>query len=174
MAGACFVNMCRATFDRLYAESADGGRVFSALHPSRSASRTTSDTPGNPGSHLRARWRLARHWEQNCRAHYLADHYDEHVRHGAEVAAQAAEVAAAQARRRRACTRWRTGRRWPMPHTRMHGINPHIRAWNPLPRRKPLRWPGQRGLAVVPLINIESWKTRCPPAGRRFTVWAAA
>ncbi len=154
--GRYFVDACKAAFDRLYSESADGGRVFCmALHPYQIGQ------PHHIG-HLRELLdHICRHdgvWHatgDDIAAHYLAHHYDAHVRHGAEVATQAAAAAVARpavVARPRATEPVPGG---PVPAQRKPGVDhPHF-AWNPLPQRAPLRWPGNRGLAVVPLINLE-------------------
>lgn len=154
--GRYFVDACKAAFDRLYAESADGGRVFCiALHPYQIGQ------PHHIG-HLRE---LLEHicshdgvWHatgDDIAAHFLANDYDAHVAQAAEVAARAAQAAAARPAvvvRPRATSAVAGG---PAPANRGKGMDhPHY-AWNPLPLRAPLRWPGGRGLAVVPLINLE-------------------
>jgi allantoinase len=76
--GRYFVQACKAAFDRLYAESADGGRVFCiALHPYQIGQ------PHHIG-HLREILdHLCRHdgvWfatGDEIAAHYLAHHYDD-------------------------------------------------------------------------------------------------
>ena len=154
--GRYFVDACKAAFDRLYAESAEGGRVFCiALHPYQIGQ------PHHIG-HLREILdQICAHdgvWHatgDEIAAHFLAEHYDEHVRHAAGIAEQAAASAAA-----RPAIRVRPRAEGPVPGgpepaQRKPGLDhPHFR-WNPLPQRPVLRWPGGRGLAVVPLINLE-------------------
>ena len=154
--GRYFVDACKAAFDRLYAESADGGRVFCiALHPYQIGQ------PHHIG-HLREILdHVCAHdgvWHASgdaIAAHFLEHHYDAHVRHAAELAAQADAVAAARPAvvvRPRATSVLPGG---PLPAARSVGMDHGHYGWNPLPRRAPLRWPGGRGLAVVPLINLE-------------------
>ena len=154
--GRYFVDACKAAFDRLYAESADGGRVFCiALHPYQIGQ------PHHIG-HLREILdHICGHdgvWHatgDEIAAHFLAHDYDAHLGHANAVARQAAEVASA---RPTVVVRARpTGSAagGSAPATRQPGVDhPHFR-WSPLPQRPPLHWPGGKSLAVVPLINLE-------------------
>jgi allantoinase len=154
--GRYFVDACKAAFDRLYAESADGGRVFCiALHPYQIGQ------PHHIG-HLREILdHICRHdgvWHatgDDIADHFMAHHYDAHLRHADEMAAATATIAKsrpARIPRSRSTQPIATG---PTPATRQHGMDQPHAGWNPLPSRKPLRWPDNRGLAVVPLINLE-------------------
>ena len=154
--GRYFVDACKAAFDRLYEESADGGRVFCiALHPYQIGQPHHIGHLREILDHICAKERVWHATGDEIAAHYLAHHYDEHVRHGAEVAAQALTAAGkrpAVVVRARATHGVAGG---PTPADRKPGMDqPHV-AWNPLPSRPRLRWPGNRGLAVVPLINLE-------------------
>ncbi len=154
--GRYFVDACKAAFDRLYAESADGGRVFCiALHPYQIGQ------PHHIGHLREVLDHVCRHdgvWHatgDDIAAHFLEHDYDAHLQH----AQQLAEETAATARQRPAVAR-RPRAETPVaggvsPATRSPGMDhPHY-AWNPLPARPTLRWPGERRLAVVPLINLE-------------------
>ena len=154
--GRYFVDACKAAFDRLYAESADGGRVFCiALHPYQIGQ------PHHIG-HLREILdHICRHdgvWHatgDDIADHFMAHHYDAHLKHADEMAAATAAIARsrpARIARPRSTQPIATG---PTPATRQHGMDQPHAGWNPLPLRKPLRWPDNRGLAVVPLINLE-------------------
>jgi peptidoglycan/xylan/chitin deacetylase (PgdA/CDA1 family) len=154
--GRYFVDACKAAFDRLYAESADGGRVFCiALHPYQIGQ------PHHIGHLREILEHICRHdgvWHatgDDIADHFMAHHYDAHLKHGDEVAAEATAVAKARparVARPRASQAITSG---PVPASRQHGMDQRHAAWNPLPARKPLRWPDHRGLAVVPLINLE-------------------
>ena len=154
--GRYFVDACRAAFDRLYAESADGGRVFCiALHPYQIGQPHHTGHLREILDHICAHDGVWHATGDEIAAHFLAHHYDDHLRHAADVAARAAAVAAARpavAVRARADGPVAGG---PQPAQRLSGLDhPHF-AWSPLPLRPVLRWPGGRGLAVVPLINLE-------------------
>ena len=154
--GRYFVDACKAAFDRLYSESADGGRVFCiALHPYQIGQPHHIGHLREILDHICAHDGVWHATGDDMAAHFLAHHYDAHVRHSAEVAGQAAAAAAARPAivvRPRATEPIPGG---PVPAQRKPGVDhPHF-AWNPLPQRAPLRWPGNRGLAVVPLINLE-------------------
>ena len=163
--GRYFVDACKAAFDRLYAESADGGRVFCvALHPYQIGQPHHIGHLREVLDHICAREGVWQATGDEIAAHFLAHDYDAHVRHGAQVAAQAAAVAAARPAivvRARATAPVAGG---PHPAQRAPGLDhPHF-AWNPLPARTPIRWPGDRGLAVVPLINLEMVEDPLPAA----------
>ncbi len=154
--GRYFVDACKAAFDRLYAESADGGRVFCiALHPYQIGQPHHIGHLREILDHVCAQPGVWHATGDEIAQHYLAHHYDEHVRQGEEIAAKTAEITA---RRPPTAARPPQGTAiagGPAPARREAGPDhPHF-AWNPLPLRPPLRWPGGRGLAVVPLINLE-------------------
>ncbi len=163
--GRYFVEACKAAFDRLYAESADGGRVFCiALHPYQIGQPHHIGHLREILDHICAHEGVWHATGDEIAAHYLANDYDRHVAHGLDVAAQAAHVAARRSKvvvRPRAATPMAGG---PAPAERKPGMDhPHFK-WSPLPLRKPLRWPGNRGLAVVPLINLEMVEDPLPTA----------
>ena len=161
--GRYFVDACKAAFDRLYAESADGGRVFCiALHPYQIGQ------PHHVG-HLREILdHICRHdgvWHASgdqIAEHYLANHYDQHLRHDLEVAERAEQAAL---RRPAVVVRALPDHAidpGPWPARRQSGSDqPHC-AWNPLPSRPALRWPNGKTLAVVPLINLELYEDPLP------------
>ncbi len=154
--GRYFVDACKAAFDRLYAESSDGGRVFCiALHPYQIGQPHHIGHLREILDHVCAHDGVWHASGDEIAAHFLAHDYDRHVAHGAQLAAQAADLAS---RRPQVAVRLRpTGPAVgePAPAQRRAGLDhPHF-AWNPLPSRTPLRWPGNRGLALVPLINLE-------------------
>lgn len=161
--GRYFVQACKAAFDRLYAESANGGRVFCiALHPYQIGQ------PHHIG-HLREILdHLCRHegaWfatGDEIAAHFMAHHYDEHLAHATDIHVRA------QTRSRQRCrpvartlaqTALANG---PQPAQRCHGNDHRHFNWSPLPLRPPLLWPGQRQLAVVPLVVMESYEDPLP------------
>ena len=154
--GRYFVDACKAAFDRLYAESADGGRVFCiALHPYQIGQ------PHHIGHLREILEHICRHdgvWHatgDDIADHFMAHHYDAHLKHGDEVAAEATAVAKARPARVARPRASEAIASAPLPASRQHGMDQRHAAWNPLPARKPLRWPDHRGLAVVPLINLE-------------------
>lgn len=161
--GRYFVQACKDAFDRLYAESADGGRVFCiALHPYQIGQ------PHHIG-HLREILdHLCRHegvWfatGDEIAAHYLEHHYDTQLAHATALEARAQERSRQRpvvAPRPVAQTPMASG---PVPAQRRPGNDhPHF-AWNPLPARPRLQWPGARQLAVVPLVVLESYEDPLP------------
>lgn len=154
--GRYFVDACKAAFDRLYAESADGGRVFCiALHPYQIGQPHHIGHLREILDHICARDGVWHATGDEIAAHFLAHDYDAHVRHASEVAAHAADVAA---KRPSVIVRPRPSRALksgPAPAARKAGMDHGHYPWQPLPARKFFRWPGNRGLAVVPLINLE-------------------
>ena len=154
--GRYFVDACKAAFDRLYAESADGGRVFCiALHPYQIGQPHHIGHLRKVLDHICAHEGVWHATGDEIAAHFLQHDYDAHVRHAAEVATHAAAAAAA-----RPAVVVRTRASTPVPGgavaaQRRPGMDHGHYAWSPLPAREPLRWPGGRGLAVVPLINLE-------------------
>ena len=154
--GRYFVDACKAAFDRLYAESADGGRVFCiALHPYQIGQPHHIGHLRELLDHICAHDGVWHATGDDIAAHFLEHDYDAHVRHAAEVAAQTARVTAARPAvvvRTRSSTPVAGGT---VPANRTKGMDHSHYAWNPLPLRAPLRWPGDLGLAVVPLINLE-------------------
>ena len=154
--GRYFVDACKAAFDRLYAESADGGRVFCvALHPYQIGQPHHIGHLREILDHVCAQPGVWHATGDEIAQHYLAHHYDEHVRQGEEIATQTAEIAARRPPAAVRPPRMTDVAGGPAPARREAGSDhPHF-AWNPLPARPPLRWPGGRGLAVVPQINLE-------------------
>ncbi len=154
--GQYFVQACKAAFDRLYAESADGGRVFCiALHPYQIGQPHHIGHLRKVLDHICAHEGVWHATGDEIAAHFLQHDYDAHARHAAEVATHAAAAAAA-----RPAVVVRTRASTPVPGgavaaQRRPGMDHGHYAWSPLPAREPLRWPGGRGLAVVPLINLE-------------------
>ena len=162
--GRYFVDSCKAAFDRLYAESAEGGRVFCiALHPYQIGQ------PHHVG-HLRGILdHLCAHdgvWfatGDEIAEHYLAQHYDEQLAH----AQQVFEQTQARARARPVVVPRAVSdvplTPGPWPAQRRTGYDhPHC-AWNPLPARPALQWPGGKGLAFVPLLVLEAYEDPLPP-----------
>ena len=154
--GRYFVDACKAAFDRLYAESVSGGRVFCiALHPYQIGQPHHVGHLREILDHVCAQPGVWHATGDEIARHYLAHHYDEHLRQGEEIATQTAEIAARRPPAAARPPRVAVVAGGPAPARRETGSDhPHF-AWNPLPARAPLRWPGGRGLAVVPLINLE-------------------
>jgi peptidoglycan/xylan/chitin deacetylase (PgdA/CDA1 family) len=163
--GRYFVDACKAAFDRLYAESATGGRVFCvALHPYQIGQ------PHHIG-HLREILdHVCRHegvWHatgDEIAEYFLAHHYEAHVAHAQSLAEETAAIARARpvrAARRRSVSA-QTLDAGPQPARRQTGMDQPHAVWDPLPLRPPLRWPGGRTLAVVPLINLEVYEDPLP------------
>ena len=154
--GRYFVDACKAAFDRLYAESADGGRVFCiALHPYQIGQPHHIGHLRKVLDHICAHEGVWHATGDEIAAHFLQHDYDAHVRHATELAARAAASAAARpvvVVRARCATPLRDAA---SAAQRRPGMDHGHYAWSPLPAREPLRWPGGRGLAVVPLINLE-------------------
>jgi hypothetical protein len=161
--GRYFVQACKDAFDRLYAESAEGGRVFCiALHPYQIGQ------PHHVG-HLREILdHMGRHegvWYatgDEIAAHYLEQHYDAQLAHALEVH---------EAAMRRKASRTMTTSRaipstpldgGPRPAERRHGYDHRHYAWDILPARPKLAWPGGRNLAIVPLVVLESYEDPLP------------
>lgn len=154
--GRYFVDACKAAFDRLYTESADGGRVFCiALHPYQI---------GQPHhiNHLREVLdHICKHdgvWHatgDDIAAHFLSHHYDAHVQHAQAVELAASDDAKARPTRVQRPLAMTDIPGGPTPALRTPGLDHRHFAWNPLPLRKPFHWPLGKGLAVVPLINLE-------------------
>ena len=161
--GRYFVQACKDAFDRLYAESADGGRVMCiALHPYQIGQ------PHHVGHLREVLDHLCRHegvWfatADEIAEHYLAHHYDEQLAHAMQVHAQAEQ----RARQRSAPTPRAVPTHaiasGPRPADRRPGNDhPHF-AWNPFPSRPRLQWPGEKQLAVVPLVVLESYEDPLP------------
>lgn len=154
--GRYFVDACKAAFDRLYAESGDGGRVFCiALHPYQIGQPHHIGHLREILDHICAHDGVWHATGDEIAAHFLQHDYDAHLAHAQGVARRAQEIAAA---RPVVAVRARAEAAVPLaatPAQRKPGVDhPHFR-WNPLPARPALRWPGGRGLAVVPLINLE-------------------
>jgi peptidoglycan/xylan/chitin deacetylase (PgdA/CDA1 family) len=161
--GRYFVQACLDAFDRLYAESESGGRVFCiALHPYQIGQ------PHHIG-HLRQILDhiCARPGVWFATAADIAEHYLEH-----DYAAQWAHAEEVEARRRdRALARPTVAVRrefgppppaGPWPGVRQPGYDhPHL-PWQPLPARPPLRWEAPGQLAVVPLLILEAYEDPLP------------
>ena len=161
--GRYFVDACKAAFDRLYRESEDGGRVMCiALHPYQIGQ------PHHVG-HLREILdhiaRQAGVWfatGDDIAQHYLDHHYDTQLAHATALHARTEERT-----RRRVAVPPRTVPTTPVhsgpkPADRTHGNDqPHC-AWNPFPARPRLQWPGDRQLAFVPLVVLESYEDPLP------------
>jgi peptidoglycan/xylan/chitin deacetylase (PgdA/CDA1 family) len=161
--GRYFVEACKAAFDRLYAESDQGGRVFCiALHPYQIGQ------PHHVG-HLREILdHISRHegvWYatgDEIAEHYLTHHYDEQLAHATQLHEASLTRAAARTiviPRTVLQTPLATG---PWPATRTAGYDHPHAEWNPWPTRPRLKWPGERQLAFVPLIVLESYEDPLP------------
>ena len=154
--GRYLVEACKAAFDRLYAESADGGRVFCiALHPYQIGQPHHIGHLREILDHICAPQGVWHATGDEIAAHFLEHHYDTHLQHAQALALETQEIAAlrpAVPARPRPITPVPGGS---SPAQRRAGLDhPHF-AWNPLPARPKLRWPGDFALAVVPLINLE-------------------
>lgn len=164
--GPYFVQACKDAFDRLYAESADGGRVMCiALHPYQIGQ------PHHIGHLREVLDHMARHagvwWAtgDEIAAHFLEHHYDEHLAQAQALheknLARRPVVSVAQLTALPASLAVTT-RSGPTPADRTSGYDhPHC-AWNPFPARAPLHWPGGRNLAFVPLLVLESYEDPLP------------
>jgi peptidoglycan/xylan/chitin deacetylase (PgdA/CDA1 family) len=154
--GRYFVDACKAAFDRLYSESADGGRVFCiALHPYQIGQPHHIGHLREILDHICAQDGVWHATGDEIAAHFLAHDYEAHVRHAADVATKAAEIAAmrpTEVVRPHPSGELVSGA---APAGRKAGMDHGHYAWQPLPARKPFFWPGNRVLAVVPLINLE-------------------
>jgi peptidoglycan/xylan/chitin deacetylase (PgdA/CDA1 family) len=161
--GRYFVDACRAAFDRLYSESAEGGRVMCiALHPYQIGQ------PHHVG-HLREILdHICRHdgvWfatGDDIAQHYLEHHYDAQLAHATALHARTEERSrqrVAVAARTVLTTPVQSG---PRAADRKHGNDQLHCAWNPFPTRPRLRWPGDRQLAFVPLVVLESYEDPLP------------
>ena len=164
--GRYFVQACIDAFDRLYDESADGGRVYCiALHPYQIGQ------PHHVGHLRQVLDHVCRHegvWfatGDEIAQHFLDHHHDEQLAfaegyHARQAARRTVVAAPGPAKAALATTPVDGG---PWPAQRRTGYDhPHL-PWQPWPARKPLRWPGARQLAVVPLIVLESYEDPLPP-----------
>jgi peptidoglycan/xylan/chitin deacetylase (PgdA/CDA1 family) len=164
--GRYFVQACIDAFDRLYDESADGGRVYCiALHPYQIGQ------PHHVGHLRQVLDHVCRHegvWfatGDEIAQHFLDHHHDEQLDfaegyHARQAARRTVVAAPGPAKAALATTPVDGG---PWPAQRRTGYDhPHL-PWQPWPARKPLRWPGARQLAVVPLIVLESYEDPLPP-----------
>ena len=161
--GRYFVDACKAAFDRLYAESADGGRVYCiALHPYQIGQ------PHHIGHLKEILDHICRHdgvWHatgDDIAEHFMAHHYDAHVRHADKLAAEATAIAKARPARIARARPTAAIASGPTPARRTVGMDQPHTTWNPLPSRPALRWPGDKALAVVPLINLEVYEDPLP------------
>lgn len=162
--GRYFVDSCKAAFDRLYAESAEGGRVFCiALHPYQIGQPHHVGHLREILDHLCAHDGVWFATGDEIAEHYLAQHYDEQLAH----AQQVFEQTQARARARPVVVPRAVSdvplTPGPWPAQRRTGYDhPHC-AWNPLPARPALQWPGGKGLAFVPLLVLEAYEDPLPP-----------
>lgn len=157
-----FVDACKAAFDRLYAESADGGRVFCvALHPYQIGQ------PHHVGHLREVLDHMAGHdgvwWAtgDEIAQHFLQHHYDEQVAHAREIERrrQARPRQVAVRKPVEPCVTMQPG---PWPASRQLGYDhPHCR-WEPWPERAPLKWQAPGQLAVVPLLVLEAYEDPLP------------
>ncbi len=157
-----FVDACKAAFDRLYAESADGGRVFCiALHPYQIGQ------PHHVGHLREVLDHIAGHeglwWAtgDEIARHFLDHHHDEHVAHAREIderrKARAPQVVLRP--HKPASVTMAPG---PWPAERQPGYDhPHC-DWNPWPSRPALHWQAPGQLAVVPLLVLEAYEDPLP------------
>lgn len=161
--GRYFVQACKDAFDRLWADSAEGGLVFCiALHPYQIGQPHHVGHLREVLDHIASREGVWFATGDEIAAHFLEHHYDEQL-----AAAQALhERAQKRALQRPAVHRPLPARTeqqpGPWPARRQPGYDhPHLR-WDPLPGRAPLRWPQERNLAIVPLIVLESYEDPLP------------
>ena len=157
---------CKDAFDRLYAESDEGGRVLCiALHPYQIGQ------PHHIGHLREVLDHIAGHegvWfatADEMAHHFLDHHYDEQLAHAQAVQQRADEaLARAQSARVAVPATWPPTDRQPgpWPANGQPGYDhPHL-AWSPLPERPVLRWPGPGQLAVVPLLVLEAYEDPLP------------
>ena len=164
--GKYFVQACKDSFDRLYAESNESAKVFCiALHPYQIGQ------PHHVG-HLREILdHIAGHEEvwfataNDIAEHYLTHHYDTQLAHAQQVQLRA-DDALAQAKKRQVRVlplhKETSQAPGPWPAQRQTGYDhPHL-GWSPFPKRPALRWPGQKQLAVVPLLILEAYEDPLP------------
>jgi len=157
-----FVDACKAAFDRLYAESADGGRVFCiALHPYQIGQ------PHHVGHLREVLDHIAGHeglwWAtgDEIARHFLDHHHDEHVAHAREIE-ERRKARAPQVVLRPHKPASVTMAPGPWPAERQPGYDhPHC-DWNPWPSRPALRWQAPGQLAVVPLLVLEAYEDPLP------------
>ena len=161
--GRYFVDACKAAFDRLYSESAQGGRVFCiALHPYQIGQPHHVGHLREILDHVCAQPGVWHATGDEIASHYLAQHYEEQLAH-----AQALHRDSLAAARLRPVVLPRAVSSKPLPAAagaaqRRHGMDqPHTR-WSPLPQRPALQWPVGTGLAVVPLLVLESYEDPLP------------
>lgn len=156
-----FVDACKAAFDRLYAESSDGGRVFCvALHPYQIGQPHhvghLREVLDHIGGHDGVWWATG----DEIARHFLDHHHDEHVAHAQEIEARrVARPKQVVVRAPRPALDMQPG---PWPAERRHGYDhPHC-TWSPWPSRAPLRWQAPGQLAVVPLLVLEAYEDPLP------------
>ena len=161
--GRYFVDACKAAFDRLYSESAQGGRVFCiALHPYQIGQPHHVGHLREILDHVCAQPGVWHATGDEIASHYLAQHYDAQLAH-----AQALQRDSLAAARARPVVVPRAVSTTPLaapagPAQRRSGMDqPHVR-WSPLPQRPALRWPVGNGLAVVPLLVLEAYEDPLP------------
>lgn len=161
--GRYFVQACIDAFDRLYAESEHGGRVFCiALHPYQIGQphhighlrQILDHICGKPGVWFATAAEMAEH--------FLEHEYAAQWAHAEEVEARRLERAGA---RPAVAVRSEFGPppvTGPWPGVREPGYDhPHV-AWQPLPARPPLRWEAPGQLAMVPLLIVEAYEDPLP------------
>jgi peptidoglycan/xylan/chitin deacetylase (PgdA/CDA1 family) len=157
-----FVDACKAAFDRLYAETAEGGRVFCiALHPYQIGQ------PHHVGHLREVLDHIAGHeglwWAtgDEIARHFLDHHHDEHVAHAREIE-ERRKARAPQVVLRPHKPASVTMAPGPWPAERQPGYDhPHC-DWNPWPSRPALRWQAPGQLAVVPLLVLEAYEDPLP------------
>ena len=161
--GRYFVQACKDAFDRLYRDSADGGRVFCmALHPYQIGQPHHIGHLREVLDHLCARQGVWFATADEIADHFLAHEYDAQQAHAAEVEARRQ---AREAARPVVVPRQQFGAEpepGPWPAARRAGYDhPHL-AWQPLPQRPALRWDAPGQLAVVPLLIVEAYEDPLP------------
>ena len=157
-----FVDACKAAFDRLYDESADGGRVFCvALHPYQIGQPHHVGHLREVLDHMAGREGVWWATGDEIAQHFLQHHYDEQVAHASEIERRR------QARPRQVAVLKPvapsvTLKPGPWPASRQPGYDhPHCR-WEPWPERAPLKWQAPGQLAVVPLLVLEAYEDPLP------------
>src|ERR1700728_3597860 len=51
----------------------------------------------------------------------------------------------------------------PMPAKRAYGMDQDFYPWSPIVKRPVLRWPGDAGVALAVIVNLEHWDWEVPP-----------
>jgi peptidoglycan/xylan/chitin deacetylase (PgdA/CDA1 family) len=164
--GPYFVQACKDAFDRLYAESDEGGRVLCiALHPYQIGQPHHIGHLREVLDHIAGREGVWFATADEMAHHFLDHHYDEQLAHAQAVQQRADEtLARVQSARVAVPTTWPRAdhQPGPWPANGQPGYDhPHLR-WSPLPQRPVLRWPGSGQLAVVPLLVLEAYEDPLP------------